>query len=195
MFEPSNGKSSQTRLPREPSSEECQAYIDEDYDAITSIDQECGDSILPVFMDNIEDDDEIARRFCIPACQSWYDFQEACGFPGFQYQFLRYCGRNENGASCYETEERGEATQTALDAICTSCSQDCRSGLDEYLQYVGCCYNTSYTSSRFDVLLQTCGFTIPQPCTILFNSPASRNIVYFGILVIAACFAIVEIVF
>ena len=104
----SNSRNKPSRLPRQPTRQECLAFQISFIFVLQSANEECHNSILSVVgllleFQNATALEMAAAAVCIPACQSFYDLQVSClGQEEADNRTTFYCGRNSQGQACYE---------------------------------------------------------------------------------------------
>ena len=109
-----------------------------------------------------------------------------CG--NFSQSISEYCEVNEAGVPCYEVINATSIYYGNARSVCattttatTSCSEDCRAGLQDLKSSAGCCINYIHNDSGINDPILTyefwrrCGVATPGICEIQFNSATTNT--------------------
>ena len=180
----SNTRNKPSRLPRQPTRQECQAFQISFIAGLQSANEECRSSIFSVTgllleFQNVTALEMAAAAVCIPACQSFYDLQVLCiGQEEADNRTTFYCGRNSQGQTCYEAFQSNNGVRVSS-ACSGNCTASCAAELQTLISDVGCCVRSfAYTFLMADSLFSTCGITMPDFCPHSFNSAITTAAAY-----------------
>ena len=160
---------------------ECQTLQSNFTASLQFVDQECRNSVLPVlnlFADtqNVTASETAAAAVCRPACRSLYDLQETClGQLESDDRTAFYCGENQRRQACYEAFQLNNGSQVlaACRNISATCTDSCRTELQNLIADVGCCVNSfvyRFLNTANGCIFDTCGVTAPSFCPHLFRT-------------------------
>ena len=181
----SNTRNKPSRLPRQPTRQECLAFQISFIAGLQSANEECRNSILSVAglllqLQNVTALEMAAAAVCIPACQSFYDLQVSClGQEEADNRTTFYCGRNSQGQACYEAFQSNNGARVSSACSSNNCTASCAAELQTLISDVGCCVRSfAYTFLMAESLFSTCDIAIPDFCPHPFNSAITTAAAY-----------------
>ena len=183
---PSDTRNKPSRLPRQPTSEECQAFQSSQLTAgLQFANEECSNAILSVagLLFDLQNETALgiaAAAVCMPACQSFHDLQVSCiGQEASDIRTTFYCGQNSQGQACYEAFQSNNGARASSACSNNNCTASCATELQTLISDVGCCVRSfAYTFLMADSLFSTCGITLPDFCPHPFNSAITTAAAY-----------------
>ena len=159
----------------------CQILRANFFNGLQFVNEECRNTILPVvnlFADiqNVTASEIAAAALCNPACQSLYNLSVTClGRLESDNRTAFYCGEDGQGQPCYEAFQLNNGSR-AFDVcrnIDETCTDSCRTELQNLIADVGCCVNSfvyGFLNTGNGCIFDTCGVTSPGFCPHPFNS-------------------------
>lgn len=171
-----------SRVRRDSSRVACSILQDNFTASLQFVDEECRNSVLPVFdllgeFQNITVAEMAAAAACIPACQSLYDLQVRClGLLVADNRTTFHCGRNQQGRACYEAYQLNNgsrAFEACRDDGDTCPDVFCAAELLILIKDVGCCvssfaYDRLHTDSGS--FFDNCRIDMPDFCPHNFRT-------------------------
>ena len=139
-----------------------------------SIDPSCTSSSYGVRLGSLH----CSTRYIEPILETLAN-ENNCG--NYSQSISEQCGVNEAGVPCYAVNAssiygNAHSVCATTTTATTSCSEDCRAGLQDLKSSAGCCINYIFNDSDVNIPIlayefwRRCGVATPGMCEIQFNS-------------------------